>query len=287
MAADLPDDSGSRWRTFFVGSARLRAEEVVAVDELGDGAAAVLDAAFPRSFDSNRLVLPGVPERLDPALAVEAAEQVLGGRGLAHREVCVYDAIPADWHRAFATLGATVEALSALALPLGGGGHDLGAAGGGDAALVVEVDEQQVAAFVAASWRAEQPGFEDETVRQLVVRRVRMDRAGHLQRLAVVAPDSTDRDGPAAAAGGLAAAADLVVRGRTASLDNVGTLAAYTGRGYGDALLAAAARRAAGAGCDLLVLEALRDDWPRGWYTRRGFVDVGEAWALRWTPTSG
>ena len=33
-----------------------------------------------------------------------------------------------------------------------------------------------------------------------------------------------------------------------------------------------------GAGCDLVVLEAAADDWPRHWYARRGFEAVGSVW---------
>jgi ribosomal protein S18 acetylase RimI-like enzyme len=50
------------------------------------------------------------------------------------------------------------------------------------------------------------------------------------------------------------------------------------GRGYGDAVLARVLAGAAEAGCDLVVLEAAADDWPRHWYARRGFEVVGSTW---------
>jgi GNAT superfamily N-acetyltransferase len=50
-------------------------------------------------------------------------------------------------------------------------------------------------------------------------------------------------------------------------------------RSYGDAVLARALQLAEKAGCDLVVLEAVADDWPRHWYGRRGFVAVGSVWA--------
>jgi hypothetical protein len=37
---------------------------------------------------------------------------------------------------------------------------------------------------------------------------------------------------------------------------------------------------AAAAGCDLVVLEAVADDWPRNWYARRGFEVVGSVWEV-------
>ena len=45
--------------------------------------------------------------------------------------------------------------------------------------------------------------------------------------------------------------------------------------GHADAILARALDLAADAGCDLVVLEAAADDWPRHWYARRGFEVVG------------
>jgi GNAT superfamily N-acetyltransferase len=50
------------------------------------------------------------------------------------------------------------------------------------------------------------------------------------------------------------------------------------GQGYGDAVLARALDLAARAGCDLVVLEAAAQDWPRHWYARRGFEVVGSVW---------
>ena len=34
------------------------------------------------------------------------------------------------------------------------------------------------------------------------------------------------------------------------------------------------------SGCDLVVLEAAGDDWPRHWYARRGFEEIGRTWAV-------
>jgi hypothetical protein len=29
-----------------------------------------------------------------------------------------------------------------------------------------------------------------------------------------------------------------------------------------------------------VVLEAFADDWPRHWYARRGFADLGRTWSV-------
>ena len=47
------------------------------------------------------------------------------------------------------------------------------------------------------------------------------------------------------------------------------------GQGHGRALVGDAIRRARAAGCDLIWLLSRADDWPRRWYERMGFVDVG------------
>jgi ribosomal protein S18 acetylase RimI-like enzyme len=79
-------------------------------------------------------------------------------------------------------------------------------------------------------------------------------------------------------AGRVVAAGQLRVDGATAAVDSVLTDPAARRRGYGDAVLARALDLAAAAGCDLVVLEAAADDWPRHWYARRGFETVGSVW---------
>ena len=275
--SDVDAGWADRYRSWCLGTARLRAEVVVRLDDdLTEGALAVLDPTYPRSYDSNKLVLPGIRgAAAEPAVVMAVADDVLGDEGLAHRYVSVHDAVPDGWAGPLLAAGWTQESLAGMAC-------DVGSPRGRSGPLlpVVEVEEARAAVFVAATWREDEPGFDDETVRQLVRRRRRLDRAGSLQRLAVEAPPGDD------APGGLAALADLVVRGTTAELDAVGTLTGYRGRGYGDALVAAAQQRAHEAGADLLVLQADAGDWPRDWYARRGFVEVSASATLMRVPTA-
>jgi GNAT superfamily N-acetyltransferase len=78
--------------------------------------------------------------------------------------------------------------------------------------------------------------------------------------------------------GRVVAAGQLRVDGATAAVESVMTDPAARGRGYADAVLARALDLATEAGCDLVVLEAAADDWPRHWYARRGFEVVGSTW---------
>jgi ribosomal protein S18 acetylase RimI-like enzyme len=127
---------------------------------------------------------------------------------------------------------------------------------------VVEVTEDESAVFAKAIWRVEQPEYTDEVTAELVDRRKALDLAGRVHRLAV-------RD-----SGTVVATCDVVVRDTTAELDAVAVDPERRQRGIGDALVATAGEIARRSGVDLLVLTALAADWPREWYSRRGFEEV-------------
>ena len=79
--------------------------------------------------------------------------------------------------------------------------------------------------------------------------------------------------------GRVVAAGQLRVDGATAAVDSVLTDSAARGRGHADAVLARCLSLAAERGCDLVVLEAAADDWPRHWYARRGFQTLASVWS--------
>ena len=106
-------------------------------------------------------------------------------------------------------------------------------------------------------------------------RRVLLERAGRVHRLAVRDPASQQ----------VVASADLIVRGSDAELDAVATHPDHRGAGLGNALVREAVRRAAVAGADLVLLTADADDWPREWYARRGFAAVGPAHSFTRRPS--
>jgi GNAT superfamily N-acetyltransferase len=74
------------------------------------------------------------------------------------------------------------------------------------------------------------------------------------------------------------AAGQLRIDGATATVDSVVTDPPARGRGHAGAVLARILGLAHDAGCDLVVLEAAADEWPRNWYARRGFTEVGTTW---------
>jgi GNAT superfamily N-acetyltransferase len=76
--------------------------------------------------------------------------------------------------------------------------------------------------------------------------------------------------------GDAAAACTLFLEpGRTALLDNVGTLRAWRRRGLARAVVTAAIEAACDDGCDPIVIPADLDDWPKRLYRRMGFIPLG------------
>lgn len=280
------------YRAWFTTAARRRAEQVIELDDLCPGAFAVLDPQFPLSYDSNRVVLPTVPDGLELADVLVAVEETLAG--LDHRELSVYDAVPPEWDQAMAARNVAVQRVIGMVRPLPDPDGADPVPPPVDGVEVELLTEAEVAPFVAAQWREDRPGFDDETVRQLVERRVHKTRAGQVRLLAVRIPDDAVALEPAlaSAAAGLAAQLDLVIgdtevqgrQVRVAELDAVSTLSPWRRRRYGDALVVAALRAAADAGARAVVLEALVEDWPREWYARRGFAEVSSSTGYSWQP---
>jgi uncharacterized protein (DUF952 family)/ribosomal protein S18 acetylase RimI-like enzyme len=223
------------------------------------GGVAVLDPDFAHSRDNNRLLLT------DPVDAdgIEASvADVAGNAGWPHRAAALLwpDAKPVAAE--LGRRGWDVDENLLMGRPAGG-------LPGGDRAEVVA--QHEVHDLWDRSWRRDLaalgPGL-DRVVAQLVGRE-------HLNDRVVAVSDIVVRED-----GRVVAAGQLRVDGATAAVDSVLTDPEARGRGCGDAVLARALDIAAAAGCDLVVLEAAADDWPRHWYARRGFETLGSAWDL-------
>ncbi|MCF6744946.1 GNAT family N-acetyltransferase [Blastococcus sp. KM273128] len=226
------------------------------------GGVAVLDPDLPHSRDNNRLVLT---RPVTAAAVAAAAEEVGGNAGWPHLAALL------TWPGA----GAVAAELTGLGwnaeeLVLMGRPADLPAP---EAAVRAEVvDQREVHELWDRGWRRDLAGLGadqlEPVVRQLVDREQLNDRV-----LAVT--DVVVREH-----GRVVAAAQLRVDGATAAVESVMTEPDARGRGYGDAVLARALELASATGCDLVVLEAAGDDWPRHWYARRGFTGLGSTWSV-------
>lgn len=257
--------AGEITREWCLDSARLRAARVV---ECGAGVFAVLDPSYPNSYDHNKIVTAA---DADGIRLTGLADEVLGGAGLAHRQVDVYDEVSDSTVEAFRREGYDHDAEVLMACTPDPAGPPSGSP------EVHEVPESVVAPTVEAMWRRVWlPDADDASVRDLVERRRLLDVDATVHRLAVL-----DH------AGTVAANADLVIRsagtapqragGPVAELDGVETLPEHRGHGFGDAIVARALQVAAEQGAVLVVLTAMQHDWPREWYARRGFAEVGPA----------
>ena len=248
-----PEDALGRASALLTSIPVRRAVEVRDVP----GGVAVLDPRFPHSRDDNRLVLW---EPVDVGAIEEASGAV---------------AADAEWPAESAAL--LWPGAAAVAADLAGRGWQTDevvimvrpAGPVVDSGRAAVVEQERLHDFWARSWRVNLAGAipdVDEVVGQLVGREYRND-------LVVVVTDvAVEEDGRVVAAG------QLRVDGGTAIVESLSTDRSARGRGHGDAVLGKALNLAVDAGCDLVVLEAAADDWPRHWYARRGFEVVGSAW---------
>lgn len=248
-----PGDALARALAYF---SSLPVRRAVGVGDV-PGGVAVLDPDFAHSQDNNRLLFS---EPADADSIEASAAEVAGNAGWPHRAVALFwpDAGPVAAE--LARRGWDVEEIllmSCPATPLPRG----------DRAEVVA--QHEVHDLWNRSWRQELAGTRD-------LDRVVADLVGreHLNDRAVAVSDVVVRE-----EGRVVAAGQLRVDGATAAVDSVVTESAARGRGHADAVLARSLTLAAERGCDLVVLEAAADDWPRHWYARRGFATLGSVWS--------
>jgi uncharacterized protein (DUF952 family)/GNAT superfamily N-acetyltransferase len=222
------------------------------------GGVAVLDPDVVHSKDNNRLLFT---TRVDADTVERANEEVGGNAGWPHRAAGLLwpgaDDVAADLRRrGWSTTELLLMGRPAAATP--GGEH------------VELVEERELHEFWTRSWRRDLPERPDRerVIADLVGRERLNDRVVAMTNL-VVREESR-----------VVASGQLRVDGATAAVDSVLTHPAARGRGHADAVLARALDLAARAGCDLVVLEAAADDWPRHWYARRGFEKLGTVWSV-------
>jgi GNAT superfamily N-acetyltransferase len=214
-----------------------------------DGGVACLDPRVPASWEHNALWVTGGP---DAATIVAESDRVLAG--FAHRRMVAFRPPPAD-------LGWDVEELRVQVLdPAAPDPHVPGG-------RVVAVTQEVMAGLWAPSWRRDQPGIDEADADDLLRRESFADAHVRVVDLAVLGDDGIP-----------VAGTQLRIDGATAVIEAVMTAPSARERGHGRALVGDAIRRARAAGCDVIWLLCQADNWPRRWYERMGFVDVGCRW---------
>jgi N-acetylglutamate synthase-like GNAT family acetyltransferase len=81
--------------------------------------------------------------------------------------------------------------------------------------------------------------------------------------------------------GEVAAGTDLYLDPPDAQIEDVSTEPALLKRGHGTAIVVAALEAAREAGADFVCLVADAEDWPKHWYARLGFEEIGRYVKLR------
>lgn len=236
---------------FLEAQKRLVADRSEAVD----GGIALVTESLPRVWDLNLLVAD--PDaHADARRLADEADRVYGATGLGFRKVVVRDEEAGEeLAPGFATLGWTVESSAVMV-------HS-GEQPGAGAARADEVPPATAAAVMAA-FRRERPfGRDDSVLAELAEADAR-----YTERLGA-------RDFAAPAGGPYGASCRLYSLEGTAEIDEVGSLLEHRGRGLAGGVVRAALEAARGAGHDMVFLLADRDDWPRDWYERLGFEEVG------------
>jgi uncharacterized protein (DUF952 family)/GNAT superfamily N-acetyltransferase len=253
-----PDDALGRTLALYFS---LPVRRAVGVGDV-PGGVAVLDPDFPYSRDNNRLLFT---DPVDADTVEAAAAEVAGNAGWPHQAAAL---LWPDAAGTAAELGRRGWELEENLLMAWTGGPTRG----GERAEIVA--QAEVHDFWARSWRRDLAGTRhlDRLVEQLVGRE-------HLNDRVVAVHDIVVRE-----EGRVVAAGQLRVDGATAAVDSVLTDPEAQGRGYADAFLARALDLATEAGCDLVVLEAAADDWPRHWYARRGFETLASTWGASREP---
>ena len=236
---------------FLDAQKRLVADRTEAVD----GGLALVTESLPRVWDLNLLVADPDADAGAGRLA-EEADRVYGSAGLGFRKVVVRDeAAGEELAPGFAALGWAVESSAVMV-------HSGEAAGPG--ASPAEEVAPATAAAVMTAFRRERPFGRDESV----LAELADADARYTERLGA-------RDFAAPAGGPYAASCRLYSHEGTAEIDEVGALTEHRARGFAGGVVRAALEAARDAGHDVVFLLADREDWPRDWYGRLGFEEVG------------
>jgi GNAT superfamily N-acetyltransferase len=250
----VPGDLLTRALSF---STSLPIRRAVGVGDV-PGGVAVLDPDVVHSKDNNRVLFTSP---VDADTVVAATEEVGGNAGWPHRAAGLLWPGADDVAAALRDRGWHTQGLVQM-------GRPAAPTGGGERVEIV--DEEAVHPFWAQSWRRDLPAGPDQE--RVIADLIARERLNH--RWVAVTNLAVREEGRVVASG------QLRVDGATAAVDSVLTDPAARGHGHADAILTRALDLAARGGCDLVVLEAAAGDWPRHWYARRGFAELGTTWAV-------
>jgi GNAT superfamily N-acetyltransferase len=190
------------------------------------------------------------------------AERLQGGAGLEHRRVAIEDeAAGKNLEEGFTALGWKPDVFLFM-VPGREPNRQVDTSG------VVEVGREELRPIreaILGEWLGDLDG---EIMRQIGESDRRFAQAGNARHFAVLVD------------GRPVSSTDLFSDGRTAQIEDVGTLPDHRGAGYASAVVMRALEEARAMGHDFIFLVADARDWPKEMYRRLGFDAVGEKYAF-------
>jgi ribosomal protein S18 acetylase RimI-like enzyme len=225
---------------------------------------AVFAAEFPLRHDSNYLLVPRVPRELGAAALAAEAERLQGGAGLGHRCILLWDGAAAE--RLVPELAAEgYVAHRGVVMAWRRTPHrEMDLSG------VEEVEPQRLRAAREHDMM-QYPWASPEVVRQMLEARARIP-AGSRSLATFV-------DGEAACW------VELVMEHGVVQLEALATVERFRRQGHATRVMLRAMDEARRAGARLVFLCADASDWPREFYARLGFDEIGRY--LRFTRIVG
>jgi ribosomal protein S18 acetylase RimI-like enzyme len=190
------------------------------------------------------------------------AERLQGGAGLEHRRVIIEDeGSGRELEEGFSALGWKPDVFLFM-VPRREPHRAV------DTSEVVEVEHEDlhpIREAILGEWLGE---MDNEVLRQIGESDRRVAQAGNARHFAVVVN------------GKPVSSTDLFSDGRTAQIEDVGTLPDHRGVGHASAVVLKALEEARAMGHDFIFLVADARDWPKEMYRRLGFDAVGEKYAF-------
>ncbi len=218
---------------------------------------AYLYPRLPRVWSRNYLVAETDLAEASAELLAAEADRILGGAGLAHRKVEVYDeSAGARFDPGFRELGWDVQC-DVVMVALRDPDHPV------DLSMVEEVDLEELEPVWAEATRGAPYGADEDVVQQLV------------DNKRVVMTTRDTKFFATRVGGAIASFCDLYSDGATGQIEAVWTLDQFRNRGLARATVLGALAASREAGHDLTFLLAERDDWPKELYRKLGFDEIG------------
>lgn len=220
-----------------------------------DAGVAYFDDDYPERYTANRIVVS------DPAIGadelVASADDVLGGKGLAHRHVSVMDEGGDRLAPGFRDAGYEAERVVGMVLRRPP-----------DRPAPLPTEERsfdEVRPLTEEIYRRDLPTA-PEVAARFVEQHAAWDRKLGTRRFV------------ARIDGAFAGQCELYPFGDDAQVEFVDTLEEYRGRGVARSVVLAAVAAAHHAGAERVYIAAEDDDWPKLLYERLGFDPVGVMW---------